>query len=162
MKNKFSVGSFRFSLLLLIFLVSCSSEDSSEEEQEGEYFSATIDGEKYTSDLSINMTEMIGITTVIGASDSKGLMIQLSETSPGTYPIGGANSSALTLASYSEYTNSGVAAWQAPINQSVLDGQIVVTNSTETNFEGTFSFTATNSQDNSTVEVTNGKFNINF
>ena len=106
---------------------------------------------------------MIGITTIVGASGSnEGLMIQLSETSPGTYPIGGANSSALTLASYSEYSNSGVVAWQAPIDHSVLDGQIVVTNSTENNFRGTFTFTATNAEDNSTVEVTNGKFNINY
>ena len=163
MKNSASRIAFVFLLFFSFLSISCSSDDTSEDEQDGEYLSATIDGENYSSSLSINMTEMIGITTIIGVSDSsKGIMLQLAETSTGTYQIGGANSSDLTLASYSEYSGNAVAAWEAPIDHSVLDGEIVVTNSTENNLKGTFNFTATNSEDNSTVEVSNGKFNINF
>lgn len=163
MKNKLSRFPLMFLLSFLIFAVSCSKDDSAEDEQEGEYLTATIDGENFTSNLSITMTEMIDITSIGGvSSNNQSIMLQLSKTDPGTYSIGGPNSTSFTIAGYTASTSSGIKTWQAPLDQSVSDGQIVVTSSSEDNIKGTFSFTATNTGDNTTVEVTNGKFNINF
>lgn len=152
------------SLLLfsLILTVSCSSDDNSEAPDE-EYLTATIDGNSFASSLSVNMTQNMGVTTIGGtSSNNHSLMLQLSDNSPGTYLIGGENSSNLTIASYTTMTGSGVEAWQAPINHNISSGQIIISNSSDHNIKGTFNFTATNPDDNTTVEVTNGKFNINF
>lgn len=163
MKNYFSKLSLTYALFCLcLFSVACSSDDGSNDEQEGEYLTATVGGEGFTSSLSMNVTQMYDVTTIIGAGNNSGILLQFNKSSPGTYPIGGQNSGALTIAAYTQNTNNGVAAWQAPIDQRVSNGQIVVTNYSETNIKGTFSFTGTNTDDNSTVEVTNGKFNVDF
>lgn len=163
MKNKLSKLSLTFALLCLcLFSVACSGDDGPDDEQEREYLTATVGGEEFASSLSMNVNQMNGVTTIIGAGNNGGIMLQFSNSSAGSYPIGGDNSGALTIAAYTQNTNNGIVAWQAPIDQSVSQGQIVVTNFSENNVKGTFNFTGTNTDDNSTVEVTNGKFNIDF
>lgn len=163
MKNQLSKISFLFILSLLVFTVSCSSEDEENSEPDGEYLSAKVDNETYNSDLSLNYTNMAGFVTLTGVSkDQEGVLIQFSDQGTGTYKIGGDGANAMTIASFSTYETTTARVWLAPLDFSINDGEIVVTNFTESNIKGSFSFVGSNDNEGTSVQVTEGKFNINF
>lgn len=122
---------------------------------------------------SLKMTTMANRVNVGGSSI---ITVQGNETSgkaivlvmngvdgPGTYQIGGGANISIS-GSYTEVNISNPTAtkvWQAPFDSSVA-GEIKIAELTDKVIKGTFSFTAKNSSDNSTKEVTNGAFNVSF
>jgi len=106
-------------------------------------------------------------TIIVTGSDSNGKNLTLlinGFTGTGTYELGGNNNVAVT-ASYTE-TNlqnpQSSPSWAAPYSGNV-DGQINVSEVTDTNIQGTFNFTGRNNGDDSDLKViSNGSFNVNF
>lgn len=101
---------------------------------------------------------------IVQGSDATGKAIQLMITgnATGTYQISDTGIS--NIASYTEVnlTNMSSKTWAAPYEGSGNVGSVTITDLTDTNVKGTFTFTGKNQSGSDTKAVTNGAFNVNF
>ena len=109
-----------------------------------------------------------GVTTIIiQGSDASGKAIQLIITgasgTTGTYQISD-TASISTIASYTEVNTTTFTSqtWAAPYEGSGNVGSVTISEITDTNVKGTFTFTGKNESGTDTKAVTDGAFNINF
>jgi hypothetical protein len=177
MKTK-TLKHFIFGIVLAVttFLSSCSS-DSDNGGGGGNAalgtVKAKVGGANFTSmNLATFATRQLvgGITTVVvQGSDASGKAIQIMLTGGatvgnGTYQV--SDSTGITaIASYTEVNISNPLAsvtWAAPYEGSGVAGSVTITEITDTNVKGTFSFTGKNQSGTDTKQVTNGAFNVNF
>jgi len=118
----------------------------------------------FTSMTQATFAMRQGGMIIIQGSDASGKAIQLMVTgnATGTYEI--SDSGISNIGSYTEVnlnTMSSVT-WAAPYENSGVAGSITITELTDTNVKGNFSFMAKNQQGADTKNVTNGAFNVNF
>lgn len=157
-----------FISILVIAFSSCSNDDDGGNggSAAAGTVTAKIDGTNFTS-LEIasvaNLVSGVGTLTIQGNdADGKAIVIVINGyEGPGSYDIGGNNLVAV-VASYVEADinnpmNSQT--WQAPFDDTVA-GTVSISEETDDNVKGTFSYTAKNSNDNSTKEITDGSFNL--
>ena len=133
--------------------------------------SAKIDGASYSS-LEISSSATLsngGENLIIIASNSDGKSFSINiigYNGTGTYPLGG-GANIFNSASYTEVevnrnnpSASTSEVWQAPYDDTVV-GEIVVTEETDANLKGTFSFTCKNvNEDDSIKTITEGAFDL--
>ncbi len=164
-----------FILLSLVFglTTSCSDDDggSGGGSSAPGTMSATIDGSNYQSSemlSSANKVNAGGSTTLTllgNSNEGKTITINiLGYDGTGTYDIGGDNLIAVT-ASYIEANVSNPTAsqsWSAPYDGDTVRGTISVSSDANDNVQGTFEFTAKNSNDGSVVDITDGSFNMDY
>lgn len=121
----------------------------------------------FTSMSAATFAHRSGTTIIIQGSDATGKAIQLmimgASDTPATYQISD-TSTIMTSASYTEINTSTFTSttWAAPYDGSGDVGTIVITEITDTNVKGTFSFTGKNQSGSDTKNVSNGAFNVNF
>lgn len=98
------------------------------------------------------------------------LMMNVPDLEPRSYDIGGENLIGFT-ATYTEASGTSggdftSTSWAAPYEGGEVAGQITITEISETNIKGTFSFTAQKQNTGGWIDdfkdVTNGAFNVNF
>lgn len=159
---------------LTTLLSSCSSDDGGGGGATASLgqVKAKVGGSNFVSmDLATFATKQVigGFTTIIvQGSDATGKAIQLIvsnyDGSTGTYEISDtANISA--IASYIEANISNPMAsqtWAAPYDDSGVVGSITISEISDTNVKGTFTFTGKNQDGVDTKAITNGAFNVNF
>ena len=116
-------------------------------------FSADVDGVGFSS-LSAFITVSTGPGVSIHGQDGIGTMsIDMEDSSIGEYVIDSTNTG-----------NSGV--WSSFSEQNVWrtdnggTGKIIIVSKTDTTITGTFYFTATSENDSSTINVTDGVFEV--
>lgn len=110
-----------------------------------------------------------GVTTIIvQGSDATGKAIQMTlsgaTVGTGTFEISD-TASLSAIASYTETNISNPSAsqtWAAPYEGSGVTGSITITEITDTNIKGTFTFTGKNQSGTDTKQITEGTFNVNF
>ncbi len=143
--------------VLIFTLFNCSSDDDSGQGQEDgtNFMSAKIDGENFFTDFPLYLPSTEQIITVSGQNDQNTINIQISifnYNGPGTYTMGNniPNENAIiTLANGSVWIT----------NQN--NGSGTVTFIREGNFlKGTFSFNAVKELDGTTIDITEGEFNV--
>ncbi|MFT5892497.1 MAG: hypothetical protein ACI9Y7_002607 [Dokdonia sp.] len=162
-----------FIAISMVAVVSCKSDDDGGDggAANSGTVSANVDGVSYESDAlgtSIQVINAAGIETLTITSNefssSKNITIVVNGLDgEGTYEIGGGANISI-VATYIEANASNPAdtqIWGAPFSDTVA-GEFNVSSFSDTTIQGTFSFTATNTQDNSVVEVTNGSFNLDY
>lgn len=132
---------------------------------------ASIDGASYSSDaVGTSVSQIIAggnTTTVITSnelSSSRNITLTMNGVdAEGTYMIGGGANISI-VASYIEANASNptdTQIWSAPFDDTP-SGEVNIVTITDSKIEGTFEFTARNPQDESTVSVTNGSFNLDL
>jgi hypothetical protein len=153
----------------LVSLSSCSKDDdggSGGNAAEGT-ITAKVNGNQFTSlemTSFANLTTASGQTTLVmqGNTQSQAInMIINGYNGVGTYEI--SDSNVFIIASYIEPNISNplnTQTWSAPFQNSGIVGEINVSEQTNTNIKGTFSFTCKNSNDGSTKDITEGSFNL--
>lgn len=160
--------------LALIFTgVSCSSDDDGGDggEAANGTIQAKVDGSNFSSNPQLSAATQVnagGTTTItVQGNDNsgKGIVIVMNGvTGEGTYQIGGGANVSISV-SYIEANASNPQAtqiWQAPFDSTVA-GEISISEFTTTKVKGTFNFTGKNvNGDNSTKEITDGSFNMDF
>ncbi len=160
-------------LIMMISVVtvftSCSSDDDggSNGAAASGTITAKIDGTQFTS-LEItsfaNSTTVGGQTILIlqGNTSEQAINMQITGyEGTGTYEISDAN--VFINASYIEPDINNPAnsqTWSAPYQDSGVAGEIKISEETDTNVVGTFSFTCKNSNDDTTKTITEGSFNL--
>jgi hypothetical protein len=159
----------------LVTLTSCSGDDDSSGSGGGAAsgtMTAKIDGANYSNTNNIGQATLAqlpqGDNLIVQSSNSDGQSINLviwNYNGPGTYDIDSSGTNPNT-AIYTETDvdinnpqNSTTEAWQAPYQNSEL-GTITITEETDTNVKGEFSFKAKLSTGNSVINVTEGQFNL--
>lgn len=163
--------------VLVIASTSCSTnddEDGGEVNAASGTLAAKVDGTSYQSmEISSSATVANAGTAqnlVIIASNSDGnafAMTIFGYTGVGTYEFTGANIAVTNTASYTETDvdinnplNSTTEVWQAPYDNTMV-GSITISEETDTNVKGTFSFTCKNvNGDNSVKTISEGSFNL--
>lgn len=160
----------------LMSLTGCSNDDSTDGgggSAAAGTLKAKVDGASYQS-LEISSSATIansGQNLVIIASNSDGnafSMTVFGYNGPGTYKLTGADPLITNTASYTETDvdinnpqNSTTEIWQAPYDATEV-GELVITEESDNNIKGTFSFTCKNvNGDNSVKTITDGAFNLN-
>ncbi len=166
--------------LTAVTLTSCSSDDDSGDDGGGSggggaapgVLVASVDGTTVTSvEIATFATLSNGVLQIqgnTGGTSSKAIVLNLLDyNGAGTYPLGG-GVNIINNASYVETdvdlnnpTNPDVRTWQAPYNDSQV-GEIIITEVSDTNVKGTFSFSCKNGADDSVRNITEGSFNIDF
>ena len=132
---------------------------------------AKVGGTNFTSmtQASFAYKQAIGNAYMITlqGSTASGKAIQLIlngvDGQPGTYEI----SDTANISAVGTYTEINVntltsQTWAAPYDGSGAAGSITISEITDTNIKGTFSFTAKNQEGSDTKAVTNGAFNLDF
>ena len=159
----------------LVTLTSCSGDDDSSGSGAAATagtMTAKIDGANYSNTNNIGQVTLAqlpqGDNLVIQSSNSDGQSINLviwNYTGPGTYDIDSSGTNPNT-AIYTETDvdinnpqNSTTEAWQAPYQNSEL-GTITITEETDANVKGEFTFKAKSSTGGSVINVTEGQFNL--
>lgn len=169
---------FKFLFLVLIICLgtaSCSSDDDGG--NSGEAANGTIQANPEGSDnfqsseqaTSAQRVSAQGSTTlIVTGSDTSGRNITLQIIgfdAEGTYDMTGGSTSIVATAIYTETDLANPQAspsWSAPYSDA-LNGEINISSVSETNVQGTFSFTGRNNQDNTDLKtVSNGSFNVDF
>ena len=163
--------------LALVFTgTSCSSDDDGGDggNAAAGTIQAKVDGTLVTTLEMVTFATLSGTSNLqiqgnTGGTSSKAFVLQMQGLDGvGTYTIGG-GANIINTAVYSEITvdisnpsNTVTNDWQAPFDSSVA-GEIKISELTDTKVVGTFSFTGKNvNGDNSTKQITEGSFNINF
>ena len=158
----------------LVTITGCKSDDdggSGGGSAASGTLAASVDGVSFQS-LEISSSATIansGQNLIIIASNSDGNAFSISifgYSGPGTYPLGGGVNITNT-ASYSETDvdlnnpqNSTTELWQAPFDDTQV-GEINISEETDTNIKGTFSFMCKNTGgDQSVKDITNGSFDL--
>ena len=157
----------------IVTVISCKTDDDGGDggTASSGTVNATIDGTSYESDAMGTSAQLIsaaGIETLTITSNefatSKNITIVINGLdAEGTYQIGGEANISI-VASYIEANVSNPAdsqIWSAPSSDAIA-GEFNVSSLSDTNIQGTFRFTATNNQNGTTVEVTNGSFNLDY
>ena len=106
----------------------------------------------------------------IGGADATGKVIQMmilaeNITSGATYQIDENSDILVSTAAYTAIDISNptsALSFGAPYDGGGNSGSITISSKTETNVQGTFSFTLKNTQGSDTKSITNGSFNINL
>ncbi len=133
---------------------------------------AKVAGSNFTSmNLATFATKQVvgGTTTIIiQGSDATGKAIQLmlygTDGNAGTFEISD-EANITAIASYIEANISNPMASQtyaAPYEDAGVAGSITISEITDTNVKGTFTFTGKNQDGADTKAITNGAFNVNF
>ena len=134
--------------------------------------SAKIDGNNYQSSEMLSSATKTSngfggsetLTLLGNTNEGKTINITiLSFDGTGTYEIGG-DSSITVTASYIEVNTSNPSqsqTWQSPFDDTV-SGTIDISSDENDNVQGTFEFTAQNSNDDSIKEITDGSFNMDY
>jgi len=147
--------------VLVIFATSCSNDDSNPVGgTTDEYFEVTIDGKKWIADDSLSATTLFDniivtaehIDPIVGREK-----IEITFNDPKNVKSG-------TFVSR-PFDNDWVLYQNATIKPIMLvseSGTNTITNLTSTYIEGTFSFVTENSEGNSIINYTNGKFKANI
>jgi len=158
-------------IALSLVFAGCSSDDDGGDGGNAApgTMSAKVNGANFNSGAqftSANQVNAGGSTTLtILGSDMSGKAINLiinGFDGTGTYEIGSGVGGIAITASYIETNIQNPAnsqTWQAPYEGSGVAGEINFSEAGDT-VVGTFSFTAKNSNDNSTKEITQGAFNV--
>lgn len=166
-------------IALTLVFAGCSSDDDGGDGGDAALgtITAKVDG---TTVTTLEMVTFATLTTVSGASHlqiqgntggttSKAFILQIGGVDgTGTYQIDGSSNISI-LGIYSEITvdpanptNVETNEWYAPHDASVA-GEINISELSDTKVVGTFHFTGKNVDgDNSTKEITEGSFNIEF
>lgn len=159
-------------VLALTTLSSCTSDSSSGGGSSASLgtLKAKVAGSNFTSMTAATFaTKNVagGTTTVIvQGSDATGKVIQIavmgSTVAAGTYQI--SDSSISAYAYYSEINLGTMTSqtWAAPYESSGNVGSITISEITDTNVKGTFTFTGKNETGSDTKQITDGAFNVNF
>lgn len=153
----------------LITFLSCSTSDDGG--KNGTAASGTItakvDGKEFTS---LKITSQASVVTVgeqttitlQGNTSSQAInMIINGYDGVGTYQL--SDNNVFIIASYTEPNiNNPLDSkiWSAPYQDSGIVGEIKISEETDTNIIGTFSFTCKNSNDGTTKSITGGSFNL--
>ena len=164
--------SFVLVLALITTLSSCSSDGGGGSASASlGTIKAKVAGSSFTSMTAATFAtkQVVGgaTTIVVQGGDASGRTIQLmitgATTPTGTFEISDTASIA-TIASYTELNLSTMTSqiWAAPFDGSGATGSITITEVTDTNVKGTFTFTAKNQAGSDTKHVTDGAFNVNF
>lgn len=133
---------------------------------------AKIGGSNFTSMSAATFAtkQVVGGTTtiIIQGSDASGKAIQLmlngTDGNAGTFEIS-ETANIAAIASYIEANVSNPMAsqtWAAPYENAGTAGSITISEITDTNVKGNFTFTGKNQDGTDTKQITNGAFNINF
>lgn len=148
-------------ILTATFLFSCSSDDSDGISSGGFSLKAKVDGANYSNSSFFDpMAVIANNTLMIQSSDNNGNAIQIQVTNYegiGSYTSGNNN----LLAGYINYLKAGATVGQFRTFTSVRgDGNVEITEVTDTYVKGTFSATAPENIENptETVEITQGTF----
>lgn len=161
-------------LFVSVSVMSCKKDDDGGDSADNNAASGTItakvDGANFTSNTSFTVATRItagGQTTLTLQGSNNGgkgiVMIINGFEGAGSYDIGG-GSNVFVTGSYVEANASNPSAsqtWMAPFDQTVA-GEINISEVNDTKVLGTFNFTGKNSNNNSTKNITDGNFNINF
>lgn len=160
-----------------MFISSCSSDDDGGGGGTAALgtIKAKVNGSNVTTlDITTFATQVGPILQIqgnTGGTSSKAFVMNVTTfDGVGTYDIGGgstglgqANVSYVeTTVDLSNPTAPDIKTWSAPFEGGEKVGEIKVSEVTDTNIKGTFFFTAKNVGDNSTKEITEGSFNIEF
>ncbi len=163
----------QFVLLLtsisLLTFSSCSSSDDGGDAGAAASgtIAAKIDGQDFTSLKITSQASVVtagGQTTITlqGNTSSQAInMVINAYDGVGTYQLSDDN--VFIIASYIEpNVNSPLDSkiWSAPFQDSGTVGSIKISEETDTNIKGTFSFTCKNTNDGTTKDVTEGSFNL--
>lgn len=154
-------------LLLFVFIAvglslgSCKKKDdeNADPSLSGGSLSARIDGADWNASLAVQAVNSNGVLSVTG-SDASSKQLQITVINPtgaGEYQLGG------------NMTNQNSGRWTAGVNTNQTytttvglgSGTVNISELTDTNVKGTFSFTAANS-DEEQVSVTDGTFSAAF
>lgn len=161
----------------MTFMSSCSSDDNGGGGGNAALgtIKAKVDGSNVTTLSMVTFANLTGsflsLSGNTGGTSSKAFSLNITSLNGvGTYDIGGGSTGlGQANASYTEInvnlSNPGAPetkVWQAPYEGGEKVGEIKISEISDTNVKGTFSFTCKNSTDNSTKNVTEGSFNINF
>ncbi len=157
---KFSKSIYKFSktvlfLLLTVTLISCAKDDSPENENDSNfYLTAKIDGVYFTKEnvLASVVPDETAFYSIgaVGGDFSIGLTLN-SPISVGTFTPAVGETITLFYQEISPY-----AVWAA--SEDGGSGTITITENNATYVAGTFSFTGVNPLDNTTKQITEGKF----
>lgn len=158
MKNLKKITILLFATLLW---VSCASNDDNPDGSEGgEFLTAKVNGTNFSSfEDSIGAsigTGGAGDVLAVQGSNTGGDYIRINLTSYtgiGTYTIGNSITNVSSIA-YGSVTPLG--AWTSTFD--IGNGSVEITDDNSDFVEGTFSFTGINNSDNTTKNVTEGKF----
>lgn len=152
-------------LALAISLGSCSSDSDGGSVNAGAgTITAKVDGATVTSIPSATFAFLTEGGLQITGSNINAQNLALTIVTfdgVGKYDIGGGTSIAVGTYSAIDISNpmNTNNIWFAPYSENAVDGVIDVTEQTETNVKGTFSFKAANESGN-IKNVTNGSFNV--
>lgn len=173
MKN--TIYTVLIGLALVFTATSCSKDDDggSGGDAAAGTIKAKVDGTVVTTLEMVTIATLTGSNLNIqgntGGTSSKAFVLQIQGLDGvGTYPIGG-GANIFNVATYTEITvdisnpaNTVTNNWQAPFDEMEV-GEIRISELTDTKVVGTFNFTGKNvNGDNSTKQITEGSFNINF
>lgn len=159
-----------FSLIILAFAISsCSKDDDGGgggQASKGQ-IQAKVQGiGDFSSDKSITFANRVqagpvNLITINGTNlkqQNIGFTIQ-GVTETGTYAIGGGANISIS-ASYIDVSTQDT--WQAPYDDTEV-GQLKITSISDTNIQGTFSFSGKNGKGGQSIkEVSSGSFNVDF
>ncbi|HIB36353.1 DUF6252 family protein [Mesonia sp.] len=159
-----------FLCMSIATLVSCSKDDDGGNggSAAAGTIEASVDGSSFASmeiattavEQDANGATMIRVQG--SNSDGEGMVLTIMGfEGTGTYEINGSGN-LLTNAIYTETDLSNpmdTQTWLAPYDESVA-GEIKVSEKTDTNIKGTFSFSGKNEEGGTVKEVTNGSFNV--
>lgn len=156
------------------FVTSCSSDDDGggSGSAAAGTITAKVDGNNVTTlemtTFANQVGSMLSIQGNTGGTSSKAIVLNITSfDGVGTYDIGGTLGLGQANASYTEITvdisnptafESKI--WSAPYEGGDKVGEINVSEVTETNIKGTFTFSAKNTDDNSMKQITQGSFNV--
>ncbi|WP_396151412.1 DUF6252 family protein [Flavobacterium sp.] len=156
------------------FVTSCSSDDDGggSGSAAAGTITAKVDGNNVTTlemtTFANQVGSMLSIQGNTGGTSSKAIVLNITTfDGVGTYDIGGTLGLGQANASYTEITvdisnptafESKI--WSAPYEGGDKVGEINVSEVTETNIKGTFTFSAKNTDDNSMKQITQGSFNV--
>jgi hypothetical protein len=163
-----------FALTLTTLLSSCSSSDGGGGGGSAALgtLKAKVAGSNFTSMSAATFAtkQVVGGTTtiIIQGSDASGKAVQLilngTDGTAGTFEISD-TAGISAIASYIEANISNPMAsqtWAAPYDGSGAAGSITISEITDTNVKGTFTFTGKIQNGTDTKAITDGAFNINF
>lgn len=156
--------SYAFFICASLALSSCSDDDSSSNggTPSGEFVKAKVNGQNFSSSTTfdaVGASHPQASTVVIQGSNDQGHAIQLmimNYDGPGTYDVSDMTGGQALYTQASPFTSYSSAAG------GVAEGEVTITEMTDTQVEGEFSFVGKETDGDGTVEVTQGQFRANF
>jgi len=150
------------SFILIFIIVLIATSCNKDEESTADYIKATINGEAFSSTFDqliiTNSFEPPYKLVDFYGSNVKEDAIRITLSSylePNTYNMPDVNH---PLLGFEYQPTNGTEIWVASTNHSGTTGVLTITEENETQIKGTFAFSAFNTNDATTVQVTNGQF----